>query len=69
MRYQLDTQQYRCPIPLLMTKKAILGLNKGDVLEVNLNTESAVEDFVLLCKTLHCSIQVDPTRLRLTICK
>ncbi|MGV6989025.1 sulfurtransferase TusA family protein [Testudinibacter sp. P80/BLE/0925] len=54
MQYQLDTTEYRCPLPLLMVKKALSDLQTGDELRILLNTESTIEDFKLLCETVSC---------------
>jgi UPF0033 protein HI_0242 len=53
MEYQLDTLEYRCPLPLLMTKKAVKTLALNDVLTVLLSSESNIEDFRLLCEEQH----------------
>ena len=50
MEYQLDTREYRCPLPLLMTKNAVNTLAPNDVLTVWLATESDIEDFRLFCE-------------------
>ena len=52
MEYQLDTREYRCPLPLLMTKKAVKTLALNDVLTVLLSSESNIEDF-RLCEEQH----------------
>lgn len=41
----LDTKGLNCPIPILKAKKAIKGLNSGDVLEVLATDPGAVKDF------------------------
>ncbi|MCK3658901.1 hypothetical protein A4G18_09325 [Pasteurellaceae bacterium Pebbles2] len=50
MNYQLDLRQYRCPLPLLMAKKALDNLPTGAILELVLNEQSAVQDFIVLCQ-------------------
>lgn len=50
MDYQLDLRSYLCPLPLLMTKKALVHLKQGDRLNVLLNDKSSVADFELLCQ-------------------
>lgn len=50
MDYQLDLTAYRCPLPLLMTKKALAELAKGDTLTVHLAEGSNLADFRLLCE-------------------
>lgn len=49
MDYQLDLTAYRCPLPLLMTKKALLGLAKGDTLHLSLSDDANIDDICLLC--------------------
>ena len=57
MEYQLDLTAYRCPLPLLMIKKALATLAKGDVLWVTLAEHSSVEDIRLLCSELGYEFQ------------
>lgn len=58
MEYQLDTREYRYPLPLLMTKKAVKTLTLNDVLTVLLSSESNIEDFRLLCEEQDLSFVV-----------
>lgn len=60
MDYQLDLTAYRCPLPLLMTKKALLGLSKGDILHLSLSDDANVDDIRLLCIELGYSFQQPP---------
>lgn len=50
MHYELDLTEYRCPLPLLMTKKALIELQSGDILHVRLNTENGSRDIQLYCR-------------------
>ncbi len=50
MQYVLDLTGYACPLPLLMAKKAMNNLKKGDSLEILLNQQSSLTDFELLAK-------------------
>ncbi|WP_386692809.1 MULTISPECIES: sulfurtransferase TusA family protein [unclassified Lonepinella] len=50
MDYQLDLRQYICPLPLLMAKKALNNLPHNSILTIQLNEQSAVQDFELLCQ-------------------
>lgn len=59
MEYQLDTREYRCPLPLLMTKKAVNTLAPNDVLTVWLAAESDIEDFRLFCEAQQLFIDVE----------
>lgn len=58
MKYSLDLTSYSCPLPLLMTKKAMNDLKKGDSLLVLLNKQSCLADFELLAKEHHCLIDI-----------
>ena len=58
MEYQLDTREYRWPLPLLMTKNAVKTLAPNDVLTVWLAAESDIEDFRLFCEEQHFSFVV-----------
>ena len=58
MEYQLDTREYRCPLPLLMTKNAVNTLAPNDVLTVWLSAESDIEDFRLFCESQQLFIDV-----------
>ncbi|WP_373778743.1 sulfurtransferase TusA family protein [Glaesserella sp.] len=52
MEYRLDLSQYRCPLPILMTKRALKSLKAGEklllVTEVNVNEK----ELVLLCQEM-----------------
>ncbi|MEG9499964.1 sulfurtransferase TusA family protein [Mannheimia indoligenes] len=50
MKYSLDLTGYSCPLPLLMTKKAMTDLKKGDSLVILLNEQSSLADFELLAQ-------------------
>ncbi len=41
----VDTKGLNCPLPILWAKKAIAGLNPGDMLEVLTTDPAAVNDF------------------------
>ncbi|OOF47082.1 sulfurtransferase TusA family protein [Rodentibacter trehalosifermentans] len=62
MDYQLDTQNYRCPLPLLMIKKALATLEEDDRLLVLISTESSVKEIEQLCETLNCICQQNEDR-------
>jgi len=47
---ELDARGLSCPLPILRTKKAINGLQKGDVLRVMATDPGAVKDFQSFCK-------------------
>lgn len=49
MKYQLDLTTYRCPMPLLITKKALKSLQQGDMLSLKLNSENGSSDIQLYC--------------------
>ena len=46
----VDTKGLNCPLPVLRTKKAINGLEPGDVLEVLATDPAAVADFEAFCR-------------------
>ncbi|MBN6065868.1 sulfurtransferase TusA family protein [Aggregatibacter actinomycetemcomitans] len=69
MEYQLDTRNYRCPLPLLMTKKALTKLTVNDELVVLLSAESTLEEFRLLCEKQHCALEADTQARQLKIRK
>lgn len=50
MKYQLDLTNYRCPMPLLMTQKALKGLQQDDILCVQLNADNGSRDIELYCR-------------------
>lgn len=52
MDYQLDLTAYHCPLPLLMTKKALQQLKQGELLKVLLNETATLNDFILLGHTM-----------------
>lgn len=54
MVYQLDLAAYLCPLPLLMTKKALASLTQGDTLIITTNQSVSLSDFTLLCHA-HCA--------------
>ncbi|OOF66960.1 sulfurtransferase TusA family protein [Rodentibacter sp. Ppn85] len=62
MDYQLDTRNYRCPLPLLMIKKALSTLTEDDSLLVLISTETAIKDIEQLCGTLNCFCQQNEDR-------
>ncbi len=41
----LDTKGLNCPLPILWAKKAIAGLNPGEMLEVLATDPAVVNDF------------------------
>ena len=54
MKYQLDLTALSCPIPLLTAKKALANLVPNDELVLQLNRQSAVENFVVFCEENQC---------------
>lgn len=47
----LDATGHRCPLPVLMARKALAGLAAGAVLEVLASDPGAEQDFAVLCET------------------
>lgn len=58
MDYQLDLREYRCPLPLLMSKKALKSLQQGDFLTIWINQFSSISDFRLLAKEMNLEIEI-----------
>ena len=56
MKYQLDLTALSCPIPLLTAKKALANLESNDELVLQLNRQSAVENFVIFCEENQCEL-------------
>lgn len=46
----LDLKGLKCPMPMLMTKKALAKLNSGDVVLVFATDAGAPDDFAAFCK-------------------
>ena len=59
MRYQLDVRQYRCPVPVLMTKRALASLQAGDQLTVLVTEQSTVHDVQLLCEEMGYALAIN----------
>jgi tRNA 2-thiouridine synthesizing protein A len=47
----LDTKGMNCPLPILKAKKALKGLEAGDVLEVISTDPGSTADFEAFCRT------------------
>ena len=45
----LDARGLNCPLPILRTKKAIAGLNDGDVLEMTSTDPGSIKDIESFC--------------------
>lgn len=50
--YGLDLIQYACPLPLLMTKRAMASLLPKESLVIMLDPKTLLADFLLLCQTM-----------------
>ncbi|QIW16008.1 hypothetical protein A4G20_06510 [Pasteurellaceae bacterium RH1A] len=61
--FQLDLRAYTCPLPLLMTKKALKTLTSGQVLEVWVNKSVARADFEALAQQLNLHFSFRENRL------
>lgn len=57
MDYQLDTRDYRCPLPLLMIKRSLAALTKDDRLLVLISAETSKKEIEQLCESLDCLCQ------------
>lgn len=47
---ELDARGLNCPLPILRAKKALNGLQPGEVLSVRATDPGAVKDFDAFCK-------------------
>lgn len=45
----LDARGLNCPLPILRTKKAITGMNDGEILEVTASDPGSVKDMESFC--------------------
>ena len=48
---QLDAQGLNCPLPILKAKKALKGMDSGQVLEIVATDPGSVADFQAFCRT------------------
>ena len=56
MKYELNLTALSCPILLLTAKKALANLAPNDELVLQLNRQSAVENFVVFCEENQCEL-------------
>jgi tRNA 2-thiouridine synthesizing protein A len=47
---ELDTRGLNCPLPILKAKKALAGLERGQVLKVVSTDPGSVRDFQAFCR-------------------
>ncbi len=47
---KLDTRGMSCPMPIIKTRKALQGMQKGQVIEVLADDPGALEDFPAFCE-------------------
>lgn len=70
--YKLDLTHFLCPLPLLMTKKALTQLAAGDELHLYLNQQTSFVDLQLFCQDkgyLLSLVKTPPTYQKLIIYK
>ncbi len=48
--FELDARGLNCPLPILRTKKALNGMNSGQVLKVTATDPGSVRDFQAFAK-------------------
>ena len=48
---ELDASGLNCPLPIMRTKKAMLGLSSGQILKVIATDPASVQDFITYCKS------------------
>ena len=46
---QLNAEGLNCPLPILRAKKALKGMNAGEVLEIRATDPGSVADFAAFC--------------------
>ncbi|WML89319.1 sulfurtransferase TusA family protein [Thiothrix lacustris] len=49
-KQELDARGLNCPLPILRTKKAMNGLESGDILKVVATDPGSVKDMEAFCK-------------------
>jgi len=49
---ELDARNLSCPMPVMKTKKALKGMNSGDVLHVIATDPASVQDLEILLESL-----------------
>ena len=49
-QYELDARGLSCPLPILRTKKALNGMNSGQVLKIMATDPGSVRDFQAFSK-------------------
>ncbi|MDO5053812.1 MAG: sulfurtransferase TusA family protein [Pasteurella oralis] len=73
MDYFLDLTSFTCPLPLLMSQKALKQLNPAETLTLMLNNESTINDIKLLCQQQNYQLlnieQINRCAYRLTLQK
>lgn len=64
--HTLDARGLNCPLPILHTRKAMKGMNPGEVLEVTATDPGSVKDMASFCsqtgaevKLVACQMTVD----------
>lgn len=67
MNYSLDLTAYRCPIPLLAVKRAMVSLKQGEKLEVYLNNSATIQDFKLLAEQSLCELEIQFVKNKLKL--
>lgn len=59
IRTTLDLKGLSCPMPIVMTAKAMKALVSGDVVEVLATDPGSTQDFKAWCKTTHNELLED----------
>ena len=47
---ELDARELQCPMPLLKAKRALNGMNAGEMLRILATDQGSVRDFEVFCK-------------------
>lgn len=54
--HELDTRGTACPIPILLTRKAVAGLAPGELLRVLASDPGSVKDMEAFCRQTGASL-------------
>jgi tRNA 2-thiouridine synthesizing protein A len=49
----LDAKGLNCPLPILRAKKAMQGIQAGELLEIHATDPGSVKDFAAFCRSTH----------------
>ena len=68
---RVDARGKRCPMPVLMARRAIAECNPGDAIEILVTDPSAPKDFETFARleghSVSCEVQDEVTAIKLTL--